>query len=79
LRLWPRKSIRISRLARSDQSFEQCLANQEALQSLNTARDGAAQQLGIGATPTFFVNGKKLVGDLTIETLAKEIDPYLKE
>jgi protein-disulfide isomerase len=63
----------------TDQSFAQCLANQEASERMNTARDYAAQKLGIEATPTFFVNGKKLVGDLTIETLAKEIDPYLKE
>jgi protein-disulfide isomerase len=63
----------------TDRSFAQCLANQEALESLNTARDSAAQKLGIDATPTFFVNGKKLVGDQSIEVLAKEIDPYLKE
>ena len=63
----------------TDKSFNQCLANQEALERMNGARDGAAKTLGIDATPTFFVNGKKLVGDLTIETLAKEIDPYLKE
>jgi protein-disulfide isomerase len=63
----------------TDKSFNQCLANQEALERMNGARDGAAKALGIDATPTFFVNGKKLVGDLTIETLAKEIDPYLKE
>jgi protein-disulfide isomerase len=63
----------------TDKSFKECLANQEALARMNTARDGAAQKLGIEATPTFFVNGKKLVGDLSIEALAKEIDPYLNE
>jgi protein-disulfide isomerase len=63
----------------TDQSFSRCLANQEALAQLNTARDNAAQKLGIDSTPTFFVNGKKLVGDLSVEALAKEIDPYLKE
>ena len=42
-------------------------------------RDRAAEKLGVSSTPTFFVNGKKLVGDLSIDTLAKEIDPYLKE
>jgi protein-disulfide isomerase len=63
----------------TDKSFKECLANQEALARMNTARDSAAQKLGIEATPTFFVNGKKLVGDLSIEALAKEIDPYLNE
>jgi protein-disulfide isomerase len=63
----------------TDKSFKECLANQEALARMNTARDSAAQKLGIEATPTFFVNGKKLVGDLSIEALAKEIEPYLNE
>jgi protein-disulfide isomerase len=63
----------------TDGSFKECLANQEALARMNTARDNAAQKLGIDATPTFFINGKKLVGDVSIEVMAKEIDPYLKE
>jgi protein-disulfide isomerase len=63
----------------TDKSFKECLANQVALARMNTARDGAAEKLGIEATPTFFVNGKKLVGDLSIEAMAKEIDPYLNE
>ncbi|MGA8614819.1 MAG: thioredoxin domain-containing protein [Xanthobacteraceae bacterium] len=63
----------------TDQSFSRCLANQEALERLNTARDTAAQKLGIDSTPTFFVNGKKLVGELSIAALGEEIDPYLKE
>jgi len=41
-------------------------------------RDHAAAKLGVNSTPTFFVNGKKVTGDVTIETLAKEIDPSLK-
>jgi protein-disulfide isomerase len=63
----------------TDSSFKECLANQEALARMNTARDNAAQKLSIDATPTFFINGKKLVGDVSIEVMAKEIDPYLKE
>ena len=31
------------------------------------------------STPTFFINGKKLTGDQSIEVMAKEIEPYLKE
>ena len=42
-------------------------------------RDRAAEKLGVNSTPTFFVNGKKFNGDQSIEALAKEIDPYLKE
>ena len=60
-------------------SFDQCLANQKVLDSIQEVRDRAADKLGVNSTPTFFVNGKKLTGDQSIEAMAKEIDPYLKE
>ena len=36
-------------------------------------------KLGIKEAPTFFINGKKFIGDLSIDQMAKEIDPYLKD
>jgi protein-disulfide isomerase len=63
----------------TEQSFDQCLANQQVLDRIQNVRDRAAEKLGVNSTPTFFVNGKKLTGDQSIEALAKEIDPYLKE
>jgi protein-disulfide isomerase len=60
------------------ESFEQCLANQKILDSIQAVRDRASQKLGVNSTPTFFVNGKKMNGDLPIEEFAKVIDPYLK-
>ena len=63
----------------TEESFNQCLTNQKVLDGIQEVRDRAAAKLGINSVPTFFVNGKKLVGDMSIETLAKEIDPYLKE
>jgi protein-disulfide isomerase len=63
----------------TQQSFDQCLANQKVLDAIQAVRDRAADKLGVSSTPTFFVNGKKILGDVPIETLAKEIDPYLKE
>jgi protein-disulfide isomerase len=63
----------------TQQSFDQCLANQQVLDDIQTVRDRAAEKLGVNSTPTFFVNGKKLTGDQSIEAMAKEIDPYLKE
>ena len=35
-------------------------------------------KFGVNSTPTFFINGKMIVGDMSIEDMAKEIDPYLK-
>ena len=49
------------------------------LDTIQAVRDYAVEKLGVNSTPTFFVNGKRMVGDLSIEVLAKEIDPYLKE
>jgi protein-disulfide isomerase len=61
-----------------ESEFNDCLANQKLLDGIQAVRDHAAQKLGVNSTPTFFVNGKKLVGDVSIDQLAKEIDPYLK-
>ncbi len=63
----------------TEDSFNKCLANQQVLNSIQQVRDHAVEKLGVNSTPTFFVNGKKLVGDQSIEQMAKEIDPYLKE
>jgi protein-disulfide isomerase len=62
----------------SETQFNECLANQKLLDDIQAVRDHAAQKLGVNSTPTFFVNGKKLAGDVSIDQLAKEIDPYLK-
>jgi protein-disulfide isomerase len=63
----------------TEESFNACLANQKVLDDIQAVRDRAAEKLGVNSTPTFFINGKKMVGDLSIETMAKEIDPYLKD
>ena len=63
----------------TQESFDQCLANQKVLDGIQEVRDRAAEKLGVNSTPTFFVNGKKFVGDQSIDTMAKEIDTYLKE
>jgi protein-disulfide isomerase len=63
----------------TEESFNTCLANQKVLDDIQAVRDHAVNKLGVNSTPTFFVNGKRLVGDVSIDQLAKEIDPYLKE
>jgi protein-disulfide isomerase len=63
----------------TEESFNTCLANQKVLDDIQAVRDHAVNKLGVNSTPTFFINGKRLVGDLSIEAMAKEIDPYLKE
>ena len=63
----------------TEESFNACLANQKVLDDIQAVRDHAVNKLGVNSTPTFFINGKRLVGDLSIDVMAKEIDPYLKE
>jgi protein-disulfide isomerase len=60
-------------------TFDACLANQKVLDGIQEVRDRAAEKLGVNSTPTFFINGKKFNGDQSIEAMAKEIDPYLKD
>ncbi len=74
----PLKSI-AKQFGFTEDSFNQCLANQKLLDDIQAVRDHAAQKLGVNSTPTFFINGKKMVGDVSIDTLAKEIDAYLKQ
>jgi protein-disulfide isomerase len=62
----------------TQQSFEQCLANQKLLEDLEKVRERGAKEFGVTSTPTFFVNGKVQRGAPTIEDLDKLIEPYLK-
>jgi protein-disulfide isomerase len=62
----------------TEESFEQCLANQQVLDSIQAVRDRASQKFGVTSTPTFFINGKRRNGALSIDEMAKEIDSYLK-
>jgi protein-disulfide isomerase len=63
----------------TEQTFNECLANQKVLDGIQDVRDRAATKLGVNSTPTFFINGKKFTGDQSIDTMANEIEPYLKE
>jgi protein-disulfide isomerase len=74
----PLKSI-AKQFGFTEESFNQCLANQKVLDNIQAVRDRAVQKFAVNSTPTFFVNGKRLQGDVSIDALAKEIDPYLKE
>jgi protein-disulfide isomerase len=63
----------------SEKDFNACLTNQSMLDKIESVRKNATDKLGVNSTPTFFVNGEKLTGDVSIDDLAKKIDPYLKE
>jgi protein-disulfide isomerase len=61
----------------SEKDFEACLANQPMLDKIEATRKTATDKLGVNSTPTFFINGEKYSGDVSIEELSKKIDTYL--
>ena len=46
--------------------FETCLRNQDLYEQVSQSRERAAEAFNIDSTPTFFVNGRKLTGELSI-------------
>jgi protein-disulfide isomerase len=62
----------------TQQSFEQCLANQKLLDDIEKTREIASNKFGVNSTPTFFINGKKQSGALSLEDMEKQIQLYLK-
>jgi protein-disulfide isomerase len=60
------------------ETFEACLSNQKILDGIEQVRDQAANKYGVNSTPTFFINGKRFSGDMSIDELDKQITPYLK-
>lgn len=62
----------------TQQSFDECLANQQILNGLEETRTRAAGKLNVNSTPTFFINGKIHRGGLTMEEFEKLAAPHLK-
>jgi protein-disulfide isomerase len=62
----------------SQADFETCLKNQGLYDQVNQTREGAAQKFKVNATPTFFVNGREMTGELPIEDFDKVLEPLLK-
>ncbi|ODN68028.1 DsbA family protein [Methylobrevis pamukkalensis] len=70
--------LKISRQAGfTQESFEAALKNQELLDGVNWVRNRGAQEFGVDATPTFFINGEKKAGALSIEEMDAAITPLL--
>jgi protein-disulfide isomerase len=61
----------------SEQKFNACLSDQKMLDAMQAEQKRATDKFGVNSTPTVFVNGKKVVGGVSIDDLAKIIDPLL--
>jgi protein-disulfide isomerase len=54
----------------TEAQFNACVQNEDAAKALNARVEKAQKEHNISATPTFFINGKKLKeGELTLEEL----------
>ena len=70
--------LQIAKLAGfTQESFEDCLKNQELLDNVNAIRSKAAEEFGVNGTPSFFINGEKYSGNYTVEAMSEAIDSLL--
>ncbi len=61
----------------TQESFDKCLTDQKLLDDITAQRTRASDVFGVSATPSFYVNGKKLDGAPTMEKLDAMIEPLL--
>ena len=62
----------------TEQSFNTCLSDQKMLDAMQEEQKRATDKFKVSSTPTLFVNGKMQKGGVSIDELAKVIDPLLK-
>lgn len=62
----------------TEETFNACLSNQKAWDAMESVRQRGIKEFKVQSTPTFFINGTKVNGAVSIEEFAKVIDPYLK-
>lgn len=70
--------LQISRLAGfTQESFEACLTDQKLLDDIRAVRQRGAQDFGVDATPTFYINGTKYSGAMGVDEMSAIIDSLL--
>ncbi len=62
----------------SQERFEACLKDKTLYDKLGEARDLAAKEFAVNSTPTFFINGTRLVGNASLAEFEKLILPGLR-
>ena len=61
----------------TQESFDKCLTDQKLLDAITATRTRASEKFGVSATPTFFVNGKRMQGVKTVDEFAKMVETEL--
>lgn len=62
----------------TEADFEKCLSDKELAEKVQASAQYANKELGVDSTPTFFINGKKIAGALSVADLDKELAPLLQ-
>jgi protein-disulfide isomerase len=62
----------------TQQSFEACVNDKDLLAKVQQTRNRGQQKFKVDATPTFYINGERFPGALSIEDLDKAIAPLIK-
>jgi protein-disulfide isomerase len=61
----------------SQEKFEACLRDQKLYDAVNAVRNRAAEKFNVNSTPTFFINGQRHTGNMSIADIEKIIKPML--
>jgi protein-disulfide isomerase len=61
----------------SQEKFETCLRDQKLYDAVNAVRNRGAKDFNITSTPTFFINGQRHSGNMSIADIEKIIKPLL--
>jgi protein-disulfide isomerase len=71
--------LRIARQAGfTEQSFETCLKDEKLAAGIQDVAQRGNSEFKVESTPTFFINGKRYVGVLSVAELEKILEPLLK-
>jgi protein-disulfide isomerase len=62
----------------TEATFNACLQNQKLLDGIEAVRTRAVDKFKVQSTPSFFINGTLTAGAMTIDEMAKQIEPLLK-
>jgi len=61
----------------SQEKFDSCLKDQKLYDAVNAVKNRGLETLKVESTPTFFINGQRHVGNLSIDDVEKIIKPML--
>lgn len=63
----------------TQESAEACLKRQDMYDAVNAVKNHGADKLGVNSTPTFFINGQRRSGALTVAEMDEILKPLVGE